>query len=179
MRIVIVSGSMRHESVTNRVALCLHNQLTQLKLHSDIIDVREINLPFITDGFANKEAVPDEHKQWANLMFEADAVIMLTPEYNGSYTPSLKNVFDHFPKQSRKAFGIVTASPGGLGGIRAAMQMQQLVPALFGILSPYMLVIPGVDKKFDEQGTLIDPNFQKSIDLFLREFLWLATQLKK
>lgn len=107
---------MRHESVTNRVALCLHNQLTQLKLHSDIIDVREINLPFITDGFANKEAVPDEHKQWANLMFEADAVIMLTPEYNGSYTPSLKNVFDHFPKQSRKAFGIVTASPGGLGG---------------------------------------------------------------
>lgn len=103
MRIVIVSGSMRHESVTNRVALCLHNQLTQLKLHSDIIDVREINLPFITDGFANKEAVPDEHKQWANLMFEADAVIMLTPEYNGSYTPSLKNVFDHFPKQSRKS----------------------------------------------------------------------------
>jgi NAD(P)H-dependent FMN reductase len=88
-------------------------------------------------------------------------------------------VFDYFPKQSRKAFGIVTASPGGLGGIRAAMQMQQLVPALFGILSPYMLVIPAVDKKFDEQGKLIDPNFQKSIDLFLREFLWLATQLKK
>ena len=106
-----------------------------------------------------------------------DAFILVTPEYNGSYTPALKNLLDHYPKQHHKAFGIATASPGALGGIRAAMQLQQLVYALFGIGSPYMLVTPGIDKKFDKEGNLIDENFKKSVDLFLKEFLWLAGKL--
>ncbi|HVG41079.1 MAG TPA: hypothetical protein VM888_05655, partial [Chitinophagaceae bacterium] len=73
--------------------------------------------------------------------------------------------------------GIATASPGGLGGIRAAMQLQQLIYALFGIGSPFMLVTPGIDKKFDEEGNLLDLGFDKSIDQFIREYLWLAEKL--
>jgi hypothetical protein len=57
------------------------------------------------------------------------------------------------------------------------MQLQQFVMALFGIPSPYMLITPGVDKKFDEEGNLIDPSFQKSIDTFLKEFLWLTERV--
>jgi NAD(P)H-dependent FMN reductase len=110
-------------------------------------------------------------------MFGAEAFIMVTPEYNGSYAPGMKVIFDQFPKQSRKTFGIVTASPGAMGGMRATQQMQLLVPALFGILSPYMLVIPGVDKKFDAEGNLVDEGFRKAVDTFGREFLWLAESL--
>ena len=77
------------------------------------------------------------------------------------------NSFDHFPKQPHKAFAIVTASDGALGGIRASQQLQLLINALFGIGSPFMLVVPGVNKKFDEQGNLLDPHFQKNIDVFI------------
>jgi hypothetical protein len=55
--------------------------------------------------------------------------------------------------------------------------MQLLVNALFGIGSPYMLIIPMIEKKFDETGKLIDPGFQKNIDVFVGEFLWLAESL--
>jgi NAD(P)H-dependent FMN reductase len=110
-------------------------------------------------------------------MFEADAFILVTPEYNGSYTPALKNLFDHFPKQSHKAFGVVTASPGILGGVRASQQVQLLINALFGIGSPHMLITPQVEKKFDASGNLIDPAFQKNIDVFVSEFLWLAENI--
>jgi NAD(P)H-dependent FMN reductase len=110
-------------------------------------------------------------------MFEADAFILVTPEYNGSYSPAMKNMLDHFPKQHHKAFGIVTASPGAMGGMRAAMQLQQLVFAFFGIGSPYMLVVPGVDKKFDIEGNLLDEGFKKSVDLFLKEFIWLSEKV--
>jgi NAD(P)H-dependent FMN reductase len=102
---------------------------------------------------------------------------MVTPEYNGSYSPAMQNMFDHFPKQHRKVFGLVTASTGALGGMRAAMQLQQFTMALFGIPSPYMLITPLVDKKFDADGTLTDPSFQKSIDVFTKEYLWLAEKL--
>jgi NAD(P)H-dependent FMN reductase len=110
-------------------------------------------------------------------MFNADAFILLTPEYNGSYSAALKNLLDHYPKQHHKVFAIATASPGALGGIRAAMQLQELVYALFGIGSPYMLVIPQVDKKFDAKGILLDENFQKAVDVFVKEFIWLAEKI--
>jgi len=89
----------------------------------------------------------------------------------------LKNLLDHFPKQNHKVFGLVTASPGALGGVRAAMQLQQLVFALFGVGSPHMLITPQVDKKFDAAGNLIDPSFEKSVDVFVNEFLWLAEKV--
>ena len=59
----------------------------------------------------------------------------------------------------------------------ATQQMQLLINALFGIASPHMLVVGMVDKKFDAEGNLIDENFQKIIDVFVREFLWLAESL--
>ena len=45
---------------------------------------------------------------------------------------------------------------------------------MFGIGSPHMLITPLVDKKFDEDGNLTDASFQKNIDVFVSEFLWLA-----
>ena len=110
-------------------------------------------------------------------MFTADAFILVTPEYNGSYSTAMKNLLDHFPKQYHKVFGIVTASPGAFGGIRAAMQLQQVIYGLFGIGSPHMLIVPTVDKKFNAEGVLIDPAFAKNIDVFVNEFLWLAEKI--
>jgi len=178
MKIEIISGSPRDNSTTNRVALHLAKSLKDISEHEvGIIDMREHELMPMQKVFTSIDTTPDQYKELAKRMFEANAFILLTPEYNGGYSPAMKNMLDHFPKQHHKAFGIVTASPGSMGGMRAALQLQELVYALFGIGSPYMLVVPEVDKKFDEEGNLIDPGFQKSIDLFIREFLWLSEKL--
>jgi NAD(P)H-dependent FMN reductase len=177
MRIVIISGSPRAKSITHRVALHLENALQNTDHHIDLIDLRESNLPPIENVYSSIDAAPEEFRYVAEKMFNADAFILVTPEYNGSYAPAMKNLLDHFPKQNHKVFGLVTASPGALGGIRAAMQLQQLVPALFGIASPHMLVVPQVDKKFNEQGLLLDGAFEKSIKQFIVEFLWLSEKL--
>lgn len=178
MRIAIISASPRVQSVTHRVALFLQNHFGEHTSHEiDMIDVRDYQMPLLQEVWTSVENTPDEWKPLAEKMFGADAFIMVTPEYNGSYSPAMKVIFDQFPKQGRKAFGIVTASPGAMGGMRATQQMQLLVPALFGILSPYMLVIPGVDRKFDANGNLLDEGFRKAVDTFSREFLWLAESL--
>ncbi len=179
MKIAIISASPRANSVTHRVAVFLQNYFT---LHTEhdvyMIDVRDYEMPHLQDVWTSVEKTPDQFKPLAEKMFGADAFVMVTPEYNGSYAPAMKLIFDQFPKQSRKTFGIVTASPGAMGGMRATQQMQLLVAALFGILSPYMLVVPGVDKKFDEEGNLTDVGFQKAIDTFAKEFIWLAESIK-
>lgn len=179
MNIEIISGSPRKDSVTHRVALFLKKHLLAHTSHQvDIIDVRDWSLPLLQHVYTGIDKVPDTLKPLAERMFAADAFILLTPEYNGSYSPALQNLMDHFPKQAHKPFGIVTASVGAMGGMRASQQLLLLIPALFGVPSPHMLVTPMVDKKFDAEGNLTDSGFQKSIDVFVTEFLWLAETLR-
>ncbi len=178
MRIAIISGSPRGNSVTFRLALHLKQAIAERSGHElDIIDLREHDLPLLQSVFTSVEATPEAYREVSRRMFAADAYILITPEYNGSYSAPLKNLLDHFPKQHRKPFGIVTASTGALGGVRAALQLQELIYALFGIGSPYMLVTPMVDKKFSPEGELLDPGFAKAVDTFISEFLWLSERI--
>lgn len=178
MKIEIISGSPRHESITVRVAKFLQKYLNETSIHKiNLLDIRDFPLPHIQKVWTSIEVVPDEWKNLGKRMFSADAFILVTPEYNGSYSPAMKNLFDHFPKQSHKPFGIATASPGIMGGMRASQQMQLLVAALFGIPSPQMLITPLVDKKFDAEGNLLDESFQKQIEFFVKEFLWLSEKI--
>ncbi len=179
MNIEIVSGSPRAASVTVRIAKYLQNYLGQH--HSNhsvgIIDVREWKLGQLQTVFNSVTTAPDEFKPLAEKMFSADAFIIVTPEYNGSFSSEIKNLFDHFPKQARKAFGLCTASVGALGGARGTQPLLLYVPALFGVASPNLLIVPFIDKKFNDQNELIDAAFEKQIHVFVSEFLWLAESL--
>ncbi len=180
MRINIISGSPRANSITKRAALYLQNVLS--KNHEIVfIDLHQIDLPPMQTVYTNDENTPAEFQELRNKMFAADAFILVTPEYNGGYSPSMKNLLDHFTKTTytKKAIGIVTASDGMFGGIRASQQMQLLICALFGIPCPQMLIIPQVDKKFDVEGNLLDESFTRNVDNFLKEYLWLAEALHK
>ena len=164
--------------MSRRVAINLKKWLDSNTEHeTNIIDMKDWSLPAVQSVFVSIDRTPDQFKPLAERIFKAEAFILVTPEYNGSYSPAMKNLLDHFPKQHHKPFGIVTASPGGFGGIRASQQLLQLIPSLFGIASPYLLIVPAVDKKFDEQGNLIDPAFEKSVHNFISEFLWLSENL--
>ena len=180
MRIEIISGSPRVNSVTRRVALHLQNLLSETTEHEvGLIDLKDWELPLMQPVFTSVENTPAQWQPLSERVFAADAFILVSPEYNGSYSPAMKNLLDHFPKQHHKPFGIVTASPGVMGGIRAAQQLLLLVPALFGVASPYLLIVPAVDKKFDKNSKLIDESFHHSIHNFTSEFLWLAEKVAK
>jgi NAD(P)H-dependent FMN reductase len=178
MKIEIISGSPRTNSVTRRVAIHLQNRLTETSEHEvGLIDLKDWNLPLMQPVFTSVENTPELWRPLSERIFSANAFILVTPEYNGSYSPAMKNLLDHFPKQHHKPFGIATASPGVMGGIRAAQQLLLLVPALFGVASPYMLIVPAVDKKFDKSGNLVDESFYHTIHNFTTEFLWLAERV--
>lgn len=178
MKIEIISGSPRENSLTVRIALLLQQWLVKHSTHEvGIIDCRDHALPWVQEVFRSVDTTPQEFKVLATRMFEADAFILVSPEYNGSYSPSLKNLLDHFPKQLHKPIGIATGTNGALGGIRAAHQLYLLSAGLFGIASPTFLLVPQTDKKIDEGGNLIDDKFESSIKTFIAEYLWLAEKI--
>lgn len=179
MNIEIISGSPRTKSISYRIALFLQKFLAEKTKHNiGLTDVRDWDLGLLQEVWKSVDTTPGQFKPLAERMFAADAFILVTPEYNGSYSPALQNLMDHFPKQARKAFGIVTSSTGAMGGMRASQQMLLFVPALFGIASPYMLIVPNADKKFDAEGNLVEESFTNNINTFVSEFVRLAEVLK-
>ncbi len=180
MNIVIISGSPRDQSVSQRIALHLLDRLDRAGVGQvQLIDIRKEGLPPIQAVWNKDEQVPEEKRILVQTMDQADGFILVSPEYNGGYSPAMKNFLDHFPKRiyRRKAMGIATGSTGALGGMRASQQMQLLGLGLSTLISPRMLITPHMDQKFDEAGQLLESSFDRQVDGFVSEFLWLAGQL--
>jgi len=176
MKITIVSSSPRQASVTIRVAKFLEKYLKEkYPAHEyTLLSMNNHPLTFVENVWSTVNDAPAEHKEMAKLVFETDAFVVVSPEYNGGYSVAMKNLFDHFPKQTKKVFGIVTASDGALGGMRAAHNIQNMICGLFGIPCPNMLIVPAMTKKFDAEGNLIDESFGNAIHTFANEFVWLS-----
>lgn len=179
MHIEIISGSPRKNSISFRIAKYLQAYIQQhhSSSHVGLIDTRDWNLFDYDAVFSNVETAPVAVQPLVQRMLQADVFIIVTPEYNGTYTSNIKMLFDHFPKQLHKTFGICTSSTGPLGGARATQSLLLFVAALFGIACPQMLIVPAMDKKFNENNELIDVAFEKNVQQFVTEVTWLAQKL--
>lgn len=180
-KIVIISGSPRQSSVSVHIANFLAKEIEKdPTLEIDRIDLRQDFLPPIQKVWSSKDQASEAGKVLYSKLEPADGIILVSPEYNGSYSSSMKNLLDHFPRQlyANKVFAIATGSTGAMGGMRAAQQLISLVLALFGILSPRLLITPHMDKVFNAESELVEESFSRNTAIFLKEFLWLVRKLE-
>ncbi len=174
--VAIISSSTRAHRHSHRVALFLKHFFASKGITVLFIDLLEYSLPMFEETIDKQESPDNNLLIVHEKLRQADAMIFVSPEYNGGYTPALKNMVDHFPKSTfyRKPIGVVSVSTGALGGMRGALQMQALAAALFALPVPQMLLVPQVIKKFNEDGLMIEDSFLKNIEVFAGEFLWLT-----
>ncbi len=177
MHIAILSASTRINRQSHRVALGLERIINEGGLHTaEVLDLAAYQFPIMEEVLAKLPEPPDGLTAFAEKLGAADAHIFLSPEYNGTFTAALKNAVDYLQENefTRKVVGVVSVTSGALGGMRAALAMQQLVLGVGGYAIPQMLTVGNVAQRFDEDGTLIDPTFQKKLNAFLTNFFWLS-----
>ena len=177
MNIAVISASIRENASTRRVAQHLVNRLrSESGFSAELIDLTEYEYPIWKEVFHHEENPPIECKVLHDKLQLADAMIFVTPEYNGSYSLALKNMIDYYGLKvfERKVIGVSAVSVGSLGGMRAGLQLQQLVLAIYAIPVPQMLLVPAVQNKFENDGTLKDESFTKNVNNFLNDFTWIA-----
>lgn len=177
MNIAIISGSIRENASTRRVGTHLLSRLNGLEsVRPSLIDLTEYEYPLWKEVFHREVSPPPACVELHDKLQAADAMIFVTPEYNGSYSLALKNMIDYFGIKvfERKVIGVSAVSTGALGGIRSALQLQQLVLAIYAIPVPQMLLIPNIQHGFDEDGNLTNESLERSISLFIKDFLWYA-----
>ena len=185
MHIAIISSSTRLNRQSHRVALGLASFIEQAGQHSvEILDLAAYQFPMLEEVLHRHPAAPQGLREFSEEVRRADAFLFVSPEYNGSYTAALKNAVDYLKEGefSQKVVGVVSVTTGALGGIRAALAMQQLVLGISAYAIPQMLPVGHVTQRFDENGQLLEPAFEKNIQAFLNSFLWLSeavTEKKK
>jgi NAD(P)H-dependent FMN reductase len=177
MKVTILLGSVREGRQTHRAAYYLEQRLKESEIETDLIDLAEDWLPVL--GY--ESGSEDEERQIKSIgerLDNSDALIFVTPEYQASFSGVIKNAIDHYyPEFNKKPIGIVAASAGGMAGINAAKQLQQVILGVGGFPMPLSFLVPGVHNAFDDSYTPQNEKVVKSADQFLEEFLWFAGAL--
>lgn len=100
--ILVISGSPRKESKSFRLAKHLYERLnSEMEFSASLLDIREFQLPNFEKGFDSIDSTPVPLKPMAENFLKADAYIIVTPEYNGSYTAVLQNFLNIFPDRKK------------------------------------------------------------------------------
>jgi NAD(P)H-dependent FMN reductase len=175
-KIPIIVASIRRQRKSPRVATFVRNQLKATgRVEPELIDLLELNLPIMEERLRMRDDPPPGLREFAATIRNADALVVVTPEYNNGYPGVLKNALDYLlPEYKRKPVGIVTVSAGDFGGVNCLAQLRHIFLHMGAIPVPARLPVQRVQETFNEDGTPVDQAYYKRTDAFLAELLWLT-----
>jgi chromate reductase, NAD(P)H dehydrogenase (quinone) len=170
--IVTIAGSLRKESFSLKIANALA-KLAPASLKLDVVTLQGISF-FNQDLEANP---PTDWLAFREKIQKSDGVLFVTPEYNRAIPGVLKNAIDvasrPYGKSSflGKPIGIISNSPGPLGGVNAAKSLQNILPGITGpIMGQPETYLTMVGDAFNEKGELTKEALQKVLEQFLTAF---------
>lgn len=181
LRLVVVYGSVRSERQGIRAARFVVNECRARGHDVVLIDPLEHRLPLLDKMYKEypRGEAPEALQRIADLIVPADAVVVVSGEYNHSIPPALSNLLDHFLEEwFWKPSAIVCYSAGAFGGVRAAMQLRMMLGELGMSSIPSIFPVPKVQDAFDEDGTPRDPKAHERVRKFLDELEWYGYALR-
>ena len=173
--IPVILGTARMGRMSLHAAHLVTGELGKCPgVETGIIDIAQLPLPTNDAGEAIK------HADFSAKMSKADALVVVSPEYNHGYSGLLKHVLDSCLKEYiHKAVGIVGVSAGPFGGTRV---IENLLPVMreLGLVTIFWDVnFSSVQKAFADDGRLLDESYIRRIDKFLKELIWMAKTLRQ
>lgn len=173
--IAIISASIRKGRNSHRVAIYFENYLTEHKLATtEILDLQLYQFPVFEERLQYQINPTEQVLAFADKIKAADGVLIVTPEYNGGYPASLKNVTDLlYAEWHRKPVAIATVSDGSFGGTQVIISLQFTLWKIKAWTVPAMFPVPKVREAFDENGNATDKaSTDKRAHNFISELLW-------
>ena len=145
------------------------------EIETRLFDAVDFALPHDDYGQAIKGHFPE----WRDTIIKADGLVIVTPEYNHGYPGALKAVLDLLLREYvHKAVAFVGVSAGPWGGTRVIEALVPIVRELGLAVTFTDLNFPHVERRFDAEGRLLDPAYDKRVKDFLDELLWMSRTLK-
>ncbi|MBF9069661.1 NADPH-dependent FMN reductase [Streptacidiphilus fuscans] len=182
-KLVIVVGSVREGRFGPTVASWVAEQARNHgEFDVDVVDLADIDLPLALPATPPKLAGdayprPEGMRPLTDALDGADAVVLVTPEYNHSYPASLKAAIDwHFTQWTAKPVAFVSYG-GGAGGRHAVLHLENVLTELHAVTIRDGLAFPNYFTSW-EDGRPGDPETETYAKMLLNQLAWWATALK-
>jgi chromate reductase len=189
-KLLIFAGSTRLASFNRRLAKAAADLARASGADVTHIELADFDIPMYNADLEAK-GTPADVMKLKQILFDHPAWIICSPEYNGSYTALLKNTIDWvsspvkgdpawqegFKSFSGKVVGILSASPGGLGGLRS---QSHLVPLLLNAqcwVAPRAFALGRAGDAFDADGKLLDAGHLKNVQAVIDQVLFASQRL--
>ena len=190
MKTLIFAGSTRQQSFNRKLATVAAQMSRASGAEVTHIELSDFDIPMYNADL-EAQGTPADVIRLKQLMWEHPAWIICSPEYNGSYTALLKNTIDlaSSPVKSDplwadgtkpfrgKVVGVLSASPGAMGGLRS---QSHLVPLLLNLqcwVAPRAFALGPAGDAFDASGSLVQPAHTTGVQAVVDQVLWAATRL--
>lgn len=191
-RILITAGSARTGSFNTRLAAAAAAIVRAEGAEVTQVDLRALGLP-LYDGDVEAQGLPEGARELRRLFASHDGLIVSSPEYNGFVTPLLVNAIDWTSRvpaegdlpsgldaMAGTVAGLVSASPGGLGGMRSVAALRLFLTTALGfIVVPATLSVGKAHQAFADDGSLADERQQRSLVQVVQSTIELTTKLSR
>ena len=170
-KIAIISGTIRPNSSTLKVAKWLKSKTADENNVYEVVDLVDFNLPHYNEPVSPSnvvEYVYPETRKWSETIEQYDAFIFVVPEYNGFFPGIVKDAVDFlYHEWTNKSFGLVGI--GGKGGKWACEHLQTLLERFdmnykgyVGVTNPWTSI--------DKQGNIDEAALTDSLESLLKQF---------
>ena len=174
-RILAFAGSTRNGSYNHRLVNIAAAAAETAGATVRVISLRDFALPVYDADFEADYGLLENLRTLKRLFSQAQGLLIATPEYNGSLTAVLKNTLDWVSRPSEgetvvtmscfrgKVAGLLSASPGRMGGATALGHMREVLTRLSVTTLPEQVSVPRAHLAFDDDG-LINVGLQFAVE---------------
>ena len=192
LHLLLLAGSARSGALSLRLRDAAQRLAVAAGASTGTIDLRALALPLYDGDLEAAQGVPEGVRHLRDAIAAADAVLIVTPEYNGFPTPLLINAFDWLSRlqaaddvpsglaaTAGKPVALLASSPGPLGGLRALNFLRQYLQMAFAMLVvPQQFALGRANEAFDAAGALKDAKAEQSVAGILHSLLRVARALR-
>lgn len=192
IKVLVIAGSARAGSLNRRLAAVAADLAREGGAEVSELDLRALQLPVYDGDLEAASGVPASVRQLADALRAADALLLVTPEYNGFPTPLVINAFDWLSRlgaegerpaglaiTANKPVALLSASPGLLGALRSMNFLRQYLQMAFAmIVVPQQFALSRAHEAFDAQGALKEERARGTVSGVLAALGTLASALR-
>ncbi|HQN53635.1 MAG TPA: NAD(P)H-dependent oxidoreductase [Novosphingobium sp.] len=187
-RIAVLAGSTREGSWNRALAAVAARALEARGAEVTTLDLAAYDLPLYSAAL-EANAFPAHALRLKQVLSQQAGLLVVTPEYNGSIPPLLKNAIDWASRPTDgeamlalsayrgKAAAVMGASLSPFGGMRAVTHLRQILSTVQMLVIPEQVQLPAAHLAFDEQGALKDAMVAGLVDLTAASLVRVAAAL--
>jgi chromate reductase len=189
VKVLVLPGSARRESFNKKLAAVAAKLLAEAGAGVDLVDPAEIRMPLFDQDLEEAEGMPAPAKALKEKFLANDAILFVSPEYNSSITPLMKNMIDWVSRTETdgepalsayrgKVAGLISASPGALGGLRGLVHLRSILGNIGVTVIPKQFSLGSASSKFADDGSLKDSGELKSVKSVVEALVEITAKLK-